>query len=163
MSQYPIKINTSPYTAVESTVIHKWVLFIASIKIAFKVFIMFIIGIKLLAMDMFSVSIYIEAPPIIVGINVNKLIRKDPSFTDFALRESILIIAAVKKANIPVTRKNKRICVVERPTSFLPNEVIASSFHAKEIKYPPTEINVLKQTNINTVVVLARYNGCLFI
>ena len=113
------------------------------------------IGIKLVATDTFPVSIYIEAPPMTVGINVKRLILNEPSFTDFALKESILIIAAVKKANIPVTNKNNKVCVVDNPIPFV-DTPITSSFKAKDIIYPPTEIKALKHTNMNTVIVLAR-------
>ena len=79
------------------------------IKIALSMLITLMIGIKLVAADIFPVSIYIEAPPITVGINVNKFILSEPSFTVFALNESILMIAAVKKANTPTTKKNNMI------------------------------------------------------
>ena len=76
---------------------------------AFNMLITLMIGIKLVAMDTFPVSIYIEAPPTTVGISVKRLILSEPSFTDFALRESILIIVAVKKANIPVTNNSNNV------------------------------------------------------
>ena len=151
-----------PYNAVEKTVINKCVVLIASIKTVFNALITFIIGIKLVASDTLPTSIYIEAPPITVGISVKRLILSVPSFTVFALKESTLIIDAVKNAKTATINKNSKVCVADKPIPFV-DAPIASSFKAKDIIYPPTDIKALKHTKMNTVIVFARYSGFLLI
>ena len=93
---------------VETIVIIKCVAIVVPLKTAFRALSVLIMGIKLVAVEILPVSIYIAAPPIIVGSKVNRLILRDPSLTVFALNDSILIIEAVKKANTPVTIKNNK-------------------------------------------------------
>ena len=151
------------YTIVDRTVMINWSVLMAFMKIPLRTLMTLMIGIKLVAAGILSVSMYMDAPPTTVGISVKRLIRKEPSFTVFALKESILIMVAVKKANTPATKKNSSVCVVDNPISLVPAESVISSFSAKEIRYPPTETTVLRHTKSNTVMVFARYRGFLLI